>query len=102
MERLSKRLFCHILVEIKIPRGTIKLRIDINNLRGAMSDYDAAIDLDPNNFLAHYNRGTTHENQLLLLDILCHTQLCRELIYQREYLHGTILIQLGKAMRNLR
>lgn len=22
-----------------------------------MSDYDAAIDLDPNNFLAHYNRG---------------------------------------------
>ena len=38
--------------------------------------------------------GTTHENQLLLLDILCHTQLCRELIYQREYLHGTILIQL--------
>ena len=32
-------------------------RININNLRGAMSDYDAAIDLDPHNFLAHYNRG---------------------------------------------
>lgn len=27
------------------------------NLRGAMSDYDIAIDLDPNSFLGHYNRG---------------------------------------------
>lgn len=26
-------------------------------LRGAMSDYDLAIDLDPNNVLGHYNRG---------------------------------------------
>ena len=32
-------------------------RININNLRGAMSDYDNALDIDPNNFLAHYNRG---------------------------------------------
>ena len=28
-----------------------------NNLRGAMSDYDLALDIDPNNFLGHYNRG---------------------------------------------
>ena len=28
-------------------------RININNLRGAMSDYAGAIDLDPHNFLAH-------------------------------------------------
>ena len=27
------------------------------NLRGAMSDYDIAIDMDPNSFLGHYNRG---------------------------------------------
>jgi len=27
------------------------------NLRGAMSDYDIAIDLDRNSFLGHYNRG---------------------------------------------
>ena len=32
-------------------------RVNINNLRGAMSDYDIALDIDPNNFLAHYNRG---------------------------------------------
>ena len=32
-------------------------RLNLNNLRGAMDDYDMAIDLDPNNFLAHYNRG---------------------------------------------
>ena len=35
----------------------MKARINLNNLRGAMSDYDNALDLDPNNFLAHYNRG---------------------------------------------
>src|SRR5574344_1500468 len=28
-----------------------------NNLRGAMADYDLALDNDPNNFLGHYNRG---------------------------------------------
>ena len=28
-----------------------------DNLRGAMSDYDLALDLDRNSFLAHYNRG---------------------------------------------
>ena len=28
-----------------------------NNLRGAMSDYDQAVDMDPNNLIAHYNRG---------------------------------------------
>lgn len=28
-----------------------------NNLRGAMSDYDLALDVDPNNFIGHYNRG---------------------------------------------
>ena len=28
-----------------------------NNLRGAMTDYDTALDLEPNNFLGHYNRG---------------------------------------------
>lgn len=33
------------------------VRLNLNNLRGAMADYDMAIDLDPNNFLAHYNRG---------------------------------------------
>ncbi|MBO4551097.1 MAG: tetratricopeptide repeat protein, partial [Bacteroidaceae bacterium] len=27
------------------------------NLRGAMSDYDIAIDMDANSFLGHYNRG---------------------------------------------
>src|SRR3712207_9505664 len=32
-------------------------RLNVNNLRGAMADYDMALDLDPNNFLAHYNRG---------------------------------------------
>jgi tetratricopeptide (TPR) repeat protein len=32
-------------------------RYNVNNLRGAMSDYDTALDYDPNNFLAHYNRG---------------------------------------------
>ena len=31
-------------------------RYNINNLRGAMADYDTALDFDPNNFLAHYNR----------------------------------------------
>lgn len=28
-----------------------------NNLRGAMSDYDLALDVDRNNFIGHYNRG---------------------------------------------
>lgn len=28
-----------------------------DNLRGAMADYDLALDLDKNSFLAHYNRG---------------------------------------------
>lgn len=28
-----------------------------DNLRGAMSDYDLALDLDKNSFLAHFNRG---------------------------------------------
>lgn len=28
-----------------------------DNLRGAMADYDLALDLDRNSFLAHYNRG---------------------------------------------
>ena len=32
-------------------------RYNQNNLRGAMADYDTALDLDPNNFLGHYNRG---------------------------------------------
>jgi len=27
------------------------------NLRGAMSDYDIAVDMDPGSFLGHYNRG---------------------------------------------
>lgn len=27
------------------------------NLRGAMSDYDLALEIDPNNFLGHFNRG---------------------------------------------
>ena len=33
------------------------VRLNINNLRGAMGDYDKALELDPDNFLAHYNRG---------------------------------------------
>lgn len=28
-----------------------------NNLKGSMSDYDLALDIDPNNFIGHYNRG---------------------------------------------
>ena len=28
-----------------------------DSLRGAMSDYDIALDIDPNNFIGHYNRG---------------------------------------------
>ena len=32
-------------------------RLRLNNLRGAMSDYNLALDIEPNNFLAHYNRG---------------------------------------------
>ena len=32
-------------------------RFHQNNLRGAMSDYDLALDIDPNNFIGHYNRG---------------------------------------------
>ena len=28
-----------------------------NNLRGAMSDYDMAVSVEPNNIIAHYNRG---------------------------------------------
>lgn len=32
-------------------------RYNQNNLRGAMADYDTALDLDSNNFLGHYNRG---------------------------------------------
>ena len=32
-------------------------RYNQNNLRGAMADYDTALDFDPNNFLGHYNRG---------------------------------------------
>ena len=28
-----------------------------DNLRGAMSDYDACLDIEPRNYLAHYNRG---------------------------------------------
>jgi tetratricopeptide (TPR) repeat protein len=32
-------------------------RYNINNLRGAMQAYDKAIDLDPNNFIGHYNRA---------------------------------------------
>jgi tetratricopeptide (TPR) repeat protein len=29
----------------------------VNDLRGAMADYDAALDLNPNEFLGYYNRG---------------------------------------------
>lgn len=32
-------------------------RLKLNKLRGAMADYDTALDFDPNNFLGHYNRG---------------------------------------------
>jgi tetratricopeptide (TPR) repeat protein len=32
-------------------------RFNQNNLRGAMADYDMALDFEPNNFLGHYNRG---------------------------------------------
>lgn len=32
-------------------------RANQSNLRGAMSDYDLAIELNPNSFLGHYNRG---------------------------------------------
>lgn len=32
-------------------------RLKLNNLRGAMADYDTALDFEPNNFLGHYNRG---------------------------------------------
>jgi len=32
-------------------------RYNTNNLRGALADYDKALELDPNNFMAHYNRG---------------------------------------------
>ena len=32
-------------------------RFNQSNLRGAMADYDSALDFDPNNFLGHYNRG---------------------------------------------
>ena len=32
-------------------------RYNQDNLRGAMSDYDACLDLEPHNYLAHYNRG---------------------------------------------
>ena len=32
-------------------------RVNQSNLRGAMADYDLAIDLNPNSFLGHFNRG---------------------------------------------
>ena len=32
-------------------------RENLNRLRDAMADYDIALDLDPNNFIAHYDRG---------------------------------------------
>lgn len=32
-------------------------RVNINNLRGALDDYDKTVDLDPDNMLAHYNRA---------------------------------------------
>lgn len=32
-------------------------RYNQTNLRGAMSDYDLALNIDPNNFFGHYNRG---------------------------------------------
>jgi tetratricopeptide (TPR) repeat protein len=45
------------------PRNTGNLlnraltRYHMNNLRGAMADYDAALSIDPTNFTGHYNRG---------------------------------------------
>ncbi len=32
-------------------------RYHINDLRGAMADYDKGLELDPNEFLGYYNRG---------------------------------------------
>jgi tetratricopeptide (TPR) repeat protein len=32
-------------------------RFQLNNIRGAMSDYDQAIEIDASNYVAHYNRG---------------------------------------------
>ena len=32
-------------------------RYNMQELRGAMADYDLALDIDPNNVLGHYNRG---------------------------------------------
>ncbi len=37
-------------------------RYNQNNLRGAMSDYDMAIDISPKNYLAHFNRGLLRAN----------------------------------------
>ena len=43
-------------------------RYNQNNLRGAMADYDTALDLDPNNFLGHYNRGIEDFDFVLKLE----------------------------------
>lgn len=32
-------------------------RYNLQNLRGAMSDYDAALEIEPGNYLGHFNRG---------------------------------------------
>ena len=32
-------------------------RVNLNRLGQAMDDFDKAIEMDPNSFLAHYNRG---------------------------------------------
>ena len=33
------------------------IRYNMQELRGAMADYDLALDIDPNNVMGHYNRG---------------------------------------------
>ena len=43
------------------------VRYNQDNLRGAMSDYDAAIEIAPNSYLAHYNTIVLY-NRALLLD----------------------------------
>ena len=49
-------------------------RFNLNNLRGTMADYDTALDLDPNNFLGHYNRGLRYGIKRKIYDCNCNSQ----------------------------
>ncbi len=56
--------------EVELSKAIVQIHIDarlcqnrdlagysMNNLRGAMSDYDAALEIEPGNYLGHFNRG---------------------------------------------